>query len=48
MKNEDQAKDEKVKYVINKEAAKILALSSGKIFKYAYLVGEELLPCDQS
>ena len=48
MKNEDQAKDEKVKYVINKEAAKILALSSGKLVKYAHLIGEELLPCDQS
>ena len=37
---------EKLKYVINKEAAKISALSSLKIDKY--LTGEEILPCDES
>ena len=30
---EDQIKDEKLQYVINREAAKISALSSGKIDK---------------
>ena len=30
------------------EAAKISALSSGKIDKYGYLTGEEMLPSDQS
>ena len=30
------------------EAAKISALSSGKIGKYKYLTGEEILPSDQS
>ena len=32
---------------INKEAAKISALSSGKIDKYEYLTGEEILPFNQ-
>ena len=41
---EDQIKDEKLQYDINREAAKISALSSGKIGKYEYLTGEEILP----
>ena len=41
---EDQIKDEKLQYDINREAAKISALSSGKIDKYKYLTGEEILP----
>ena len=32
---------------INREAAKISALSSGKINKYEYLTGEEILPSNQ-
>ena len=44
---EDQIKDEKLQYDINKEAAKISALSSGKIDKYEYLTGEEILPSNQ-
>ena len=44
---EDQIKDEKLQYDINKEAAKISALSSGKIDKYEYLTGEEILPLNQ-
>ena len=44
---EDQIKDEKLQYDINREAAKILALSSGKLDKYEYLTGEELLPSNQ-
>ena len=32
---------------INGEAAKISAFSSGKIDKYEYLTGEEILPSDQ-
>ena len=31
-------------YHINREAAKISALSTGKIEKYEYLKGEEILP----
>ena len=44
---EDQIKDEKLPYDINREAAKISALSSGKIGKYEYLTGEEILPSNQ-
>ena len=44
---EDQIKDEKLQYDINREAAKISALSSGKIGKYEYLTGEEILPSNQ-
>ena len=45
---DDKIKDEKLQYDINREAAKISALSSGKIDKYEYLTGEEILPSDQS
>ena len=41
---EDQIRDEKIQYDINREATKISALSSGKINKYEYLTGEEILP----
>ena len=34
---------EKIKYDLNREAAKISALSSGKIDKYEYLAGEEII-----
>ena len=44
---EDQIKDEKLQYDINREAAKISALSSGKIGKYEYLTGKEILPSNQ-
>ena len=47
MTTEDQIKDEKLQYDINREAAKISALSSGKIDKYEYLTGEEILPSNQ-
>ena len=32
---------------MNRETAKVSALSSGKIDKYEYLTGEEILPPDQ-
>ena len=44
---EDRIKDEKLKYEINREAAKISALSSCKLDKYEYLTGEEILPSNQ-
>ena len=44
---DDQIRDEKTQYDINREAAKISALSSGKIDKYEYLTGEEILPSNQ-
>ena len=47
MSIEDQIKDKKLQYDINREAAKISALSSGKLDKYEYLTGEEILPSNQ-
>ena len=44
---EDQIRDEKLQYDINREPAKISALSSGKTDKYEYLTGEEILPSNQ-
>ena len=43
----DQIKDEKLQYDINREAAKISALSSDKIHKYEYLTSEDILPSNQ-
>ena len=43
----DQIKDGKLQYDINREAAKISALSSGKLHKYEYLTGEDILPSNQ-
>ena len=43
----DQIRDEKLQYDINREAAKISALSSGKVHKYEYLTGEDILPSNQ-
>ena len=44
---DDQIKDEKLRYNINREAAKISALSSAEIRKYEYLTGENILPSSQ-
>ena len=44
---EDQIRDEKLQYDINRETEKISALPSGKIDKYEYLTGEEILPSTQ-
>ena len=43
----DKIRGEKLQYDINREAAKISVLSSGKIDKYEYLTGEEILSSDQ-
>ena len=46
----DQIRDKKLQYDINREAAKIAkisALLSGKIHKYEYLTGEDILPSNQ-
>ena len=43
----DQIRDEKLQYNINRKAAKISALLSGKIHKYEYLTGEDILPSNQ-
>ena len=44
---DDQIRDEKIQYDIYREAAKISTLSSGKIDKYSYLTGEEILPSNK-
>ena len=44
---DDQIRDEKLQYNINKEEPKISALSSGKLHKYEYLTGEDILPSTQ-
>ena len=43
----DQIRYEKIQYDINRVAAKISALSSGKTRKYEYLTGEDILPYNQ-
>ena len=43
---DDKIRDQKLQYNINKEVAKISALSSGKIDKYEYLTGKEILSFD--
>ena len=45
---EDQIRDEKPQYDIIREAAKILALSLGKIDNYEYLTSKEILPSNQA
>ena len=48
MTTDDKIKDEKLQYDINRQAAKISALSSGKTDKYEYLAVEEMLPPDKT
>ena len=43
----DQIKDEKLQCNINREAAKISALSSGKLHKYEHFTGEDILLSNQ-
>ena len=42
-----QIRDEKLQYDINRKSAEISALSSGKIDKYEYVTGKEILPSNQ-
>ena len=41
---DDQIMDEKLQHNINREVAKLSAVSSDKINKYEYLIREEVLP----
>ena len=43
----DYIRDEKIQYNINREAARVSALSSSKIDKYEYLTGKDILPSNQ-
>ena len=47
MKMKYKIRDEKVEYNINREAAKISVLSSGKIDKFEYLTSKEVLLSNQ-
>ena len=44
---DDKIRNEKLQYDIDREAARISALSSKKIDKYEYLTGQEILPFNQ-
>ena len=44
----NKIRDEKMQHDIGKEAAKMSALPSGKIFNYEYLTSKEILPSDES
>ena len=43
----DQIRDEKLQYDIDREPAKISSKSSGELRKYEYLTGEDKLPSNQ-
>ena len=43
----DQIRNEKLQYDINKEAAKISALTSKNFQKHKYFTGEDILPSNQ-
>ena len=45
---EDKIRDEKLQYDIKREATKISALSSSKIYRYEYLAAEEILLSSRS
>ena len=44
---DEKIRDGKLQDNVNKEVAKRSALSSGKIDKYEYLTGKEIIPSDQ-
>ena len=44
---DDQIRDEKLQYDINRKAAEILALSPGKIDMDEYLTGKDIFPSNQ-
>ena len=43
----DQIRDDKLQYDINRKAAEISPKSSGELRKYEYLTGEDILPSNQ-
>ena len=47
MTTDYEIRDEKLQYDINREAAKVSTLSSGKTDKYEYLTGKEILSSNQ-
>ena len=47
MKINDQIRDKKLQYDIDRKAAEISIKSSGKLRKYEYLTGKDILPSNQ-
>ena len=47
MEIDDEVRDEKLQYDINREAANLSTLLSGKLDKYENLSGEEVVPFNQ-
>ena len=45
---DDKIRYEKIQYDINREAAKVLVLLSGKMDRYEYLTSAEILPFNRS
>ena len=48
MTTDDKIRDKKLQYDFERKAARILALLPGRLDKYEYLTGEEVLPLNQS
>ena len=48
MRTDDRIRDEKLHYDVTRDTPNISEISSGKIDKYEYITGEEILPPDQS
>ena len=48
MTTDNKIMDEKLQYSINRDGAKISALSCGNIYKYEYFTGKEMLPSNRS
>ena len=44
---DDKINDEKLRYNISREIAKVSVLSSDKTAKYEFFTGEEILPSNQ-
>ena len=45
---DNQIREEKLQYDVNREVAKVSVLSWSKINKYKYLTGEKILPYNQT
>ena len=48
MRTDDKVRDETLQYDVTRDTPNISEISSGKIDKYEYITGEEILPPDQS
>ena len=48
MTTEDRIRDKKLQYDLDRDAAKLSALLLGKVEKYEYIEGKEVLPSNQS